>query len=918
MSTLFISLALVCTMMVSASAQWAQIPLSDQYIGVAMYLNDNVAVVATIGDGIVILDRSGVSRKSNSGLPADFIPSQIRFTSNGLFVVTDAGLFRSMDTGRSWSKFSTNQPDTTRIYDIVESASSLYVATSEGLRRTTDAGATWAQVCPPDLGRLPGTQLGTIGPRVYFDFIDDAGGSDIMRILSPASSCEPAALGYDSLTRVRRFFLDDSVALIGSSRAIHRSITHKQITPSPQWQKTITPASDDLNVNAFLRADSLLFAGTGRGLLRSADNGATWQFKNYGLPADARVVAAGLRSSLVFICTERHGVWVRPLAQLHPMHVSLSETDTMVCNGDLVQLKGTVSGGIPPHTSTWRNVLTGDTELTFRADSDAVFSVTVRDSQDEVQSDTVRIHVGRLADAGPGRSIRWGDTVTIGTPGVPGYSYRWSPAHGIDDTTAVQPRVSPDSNTKYVLTLTGPGPKFCRSVDAVTVSVCGGPGAWVLRPSDTFLIAVPNGPGYRYRWYKNTDPILNADSSTLGIAGNGIYRVMITDSTGRLRNSDIYSGQGDDNDLLQVHDVYFPYGVVGEDKRQQIFLKNSGNCTLLLKGATLMPFDENSCNEDVSVFKITSEVAGLLIPPSDSVMIFMGFVPKRVGPAIARILFDYSMICNEQTQNPPAKRVAISGQGLAKGDYVTIYPIVDSIAPVANGEYVDVKIRMPAPIGELSPRPGQKFKLWLTFPSRLLSFTGSISFDTGCGTYHGDNCFGLCVQPGGTDATLSLCGTYRPCAGFITIPFRTILRDTSIGYVEIQKLEWVWLNDFAITIESPGPPVPFSPSDICRESRKGKSRLIRIDTNNTRARGLKLTHNSAERTLRIDFYQTAADGCDIAIHDVFGHVVARSRIESFVGDNTSILDVSNVPSGSYFVVLTTGEYVRSARFEVHR
>lgn len=89
---------------------------------------------------------------------------------------------------------------------------------------------------------------------------------------------------------------------------------------------------------------------------------------------------------------------------------------------------------------------------------------------------TVTVSAMPVASAGADLNLCGGSTpsATIGSPGLPGYTYSWSPAAGLSSATVAQPVVSPGSptstqTTSYILTVSAAG--SCVAKDTVTVTV---------------------------------------------------------------------------------------------------------------------------------------------------------------------------------------------------------------------------------------------------------------------------------------------------------------------------------------------------------------------------------------------------------------------------------------------------------------
>ncbi|HMK27063.1 MAG TPA: T9SS type A sorting domain-containing protein [Chitinophagaceae bacterium] len=73
------------------------------------------------------------------------------------------------------------------------------------------------------------------------------------------------------------------------------------------------------------------------------------------------------------------------------------------------------------------------------------------------------------ADGGPPQTICSGGSVQIGIPGVPGYSYSWTPTTGLNNPNIPQPIASPTTTTIYTVTMQGNGCPV--SLTSVTVTV---------------------------------------------------------------------------------------------------------------------------------------------------------------------------------------------------------------------------------------------------------------------------------------------------------------------------------------------------------------------------------------------------------------------------------------------------------------
>ncbi|HOZ52762.1 MAG TPA: T9SS type A sorting domain-containing protein, partial [Chitinophagaceae bacterium] len=104
--------------------------------------------------------------------------------------------------------------------------------------------------------------------------------------------------------------------------------------------------------------------------------------------------------------------------------------------------------------------------------STAIYTLTVTGSNGCSATDFVTVNVNTIppiADADTNRVICLGMSILIGTNGLPGNIYTWTPSNGLNDSTLAQPLATPASTTIYTLNVVGPN--GCNAIDTVTVSV---------------------------------------------------------------------------------------------------------------------------------------------------------------------------------------------------------------------------------------------------------------------------------------------------------------------------------------------------------------------------------------------------------------------------------------------------------------
>jgi len=102
-----------------------------------------------------------------------------------------------------------------------------------------------------------------------------------------------------------------------------------------------------------------------------------------------------------------------------------------------------------------------------------IYTITVTGANGCTATDIVTVNVNTVppvADAGSDKNLTCATTSTIiGTAGIAGSTYSWSPATGLSSTTIAQPTASPSTTTTYTVIVTGSN--GCTSTDIVVVNV---------------------------------------------------------------------------------------------------------------------------------------------------------------------------------------------------------------------------------------------------------------------------------------------------------------------------------------------------------------------------------------------------------------------------------------------------------------
>jgi hypothetical protein len=166
-----------------------------------------------------------------------------------------------------------------------------------------------------------------------------------------------------------------------------------------------------------------------------------------------------------------------------------------ICAGNSATLTATPSGGTGGYSYLWSPG--GQTTASITVSSSGTYSVTVTDSGGcaaSSASTVLTVNPPLMASAGSAQSMAAGGSVAIG--GSPtasggsgsGYTYLWSPATGLNNATAANPRASPAATTTYTVTVTD-GNGCSSAPSSVTVTVTAPPAA----PNVTDVVQNPDG-----------------------------------------------------------------------------------------------------------------------------------------------------------------------------------------------------------------------------------------------------------------------------------------------------------------------------------------------------------------------------------------------------------------------------------------
>jgi len=214
--------------------------------------------------------------------------------------------------------------------------------------------------------------------------------------------------------------------------------------------------------------------------------------------------------------------------RVSPNPVANAGPDLSFCQGQPGVTLQPNLGNVPGRYQVQWSPATGLTDPTVanpfaQPDTTTIYQLTLTDlvtgctstptGLDTLSTVTVRVLTRPVADAGPNRTICYGDTTDLG--GLPSggitYTYLWTPATGLDNPNVLSPKASPRFTTTYFLVVDN---GQCASVaDSVTVTVLQRPSVTVdpplvrVCPQDSVqLNAIINLPQpYFIEWFPATD-----------------------------------------------------------------------------------------------------------------------------------------------------------------------------------------------------------------------------------------------------------------------------------------------------------------------------------------------------------------------------------------------------------------------------
>ncbi len=282
------------------------------------YTASILSMAADSEDDVYVGTHNGVYRsntnghawlQSNDGLNngAAQTVNSIMVFGEEVFIGTEDGIFKSDNAGKSWKPRGTGCPKL--VHTIVGKGDTLLAGTKEGIFRSTDDGALWK---PLNNGITSHTDITALFIAENISFAA-TGDSVLYRSTNHGETW--AVDNTFGKNRIDCFARHNNVILAGTKGGwIYRSdngAAWKKLDDlklsEDGWQYVLSLAADK---------DGVFYAGTEEGVLRSADDGKTWELRDKGLtePIVTALVIEGTdvyagTDAGIFISEDKAATW---------------------------------------------------------------------------------------------------------------------------------------------------------------------------------------------------------------------------------------------------------------------------------------------------------------------------------------------------------------------------------------------------------------------------------------------------------------------------------------------------------------------------------------------------------------------------------------------------------------------------------
>lgn len=245
---------------VAEDGSWRELPDAAEPSVTALVQQQGTLLASTFGNGITAFDEDGW-RIDNLGLTGTDVRA-LAANRDLIYAATDAGMFKSPDYGLTWIAHNDGLTDS-NLTAVAVAGLDVFAASSGGnMFKSVDEGLVWVSLAPlPD--QVTVRSLVVSGQSVFAAtelgvFVSNDAGNDWERLPnSPARSRQLAAHGSVLIVTDA-----DNVLYVSEDRG-------------ETWLRV--PWDENLPPMAFTGDGERMYAVTALGLVRSTDDGATWE-----------------------------------------------------------------------------------------------------------------------------------------------------------------------------------------------------------------------------------------------------------------------------------------------------------------------------------------------------------------------------------------------------------------------------------------------------------------------------------------------------------------------------------------------------------------------------------------------------------------------------------------------------------------
>jgi len=306
----------------SANAQWV-LPANEPN-------NSYINALAIIGTNLFTGSSSGVFRSTDSGESWTSASNGLAYTVIGLpdtdvealavigpnssspilFAGGDGGVFRSTDSGTNWT--AVNNGLTNKIVDcFAVIGANLFVATFDGkIYHSIDNGTNWTAVYTVTIKNVQEIILAASGTNLFV-------GADSSLFLSTNNG---ASWTDETIGLIGPYNFMESLAVSGSSllAGTDSGGVFRSTDNGTSWTASSNGLKNTIGDDALAVNGSNLFITTDVGVYLSTDEGTNWKSVNAGFGIDSNYgfYAFAMNETYLFVAEPGIGVWRRPLSEM--------------------------------------------------------------------------------------------------------------------------------------------------------------------------------------------------------------------------------------------------------------------------------------------------------------------------------------------------------------------------------------------------------------------------------------------------------------------------------------------------------------------------------------------------------------------------------------------------------------------------